>query len=93
MGLFTPANNTLVMSAIPANCSGTGGGLVNMTRGVGTALGVALITLQLHLTHGQGVRERWVQSIAILLAAALVATATAWLSPADRPRTQAMSPK
>ncbi|WUP89929.1 MFS transporter [Streptomyces sp. NBC_00252] len=93
LGLFTPANNTLVMSAIPANCSGTGGGLVNMTRGVGTALGVALITLQLHLTHGQGVRERWVQSIAILLAAALVATATAWLSPADRPRTQAMSPK
>jgi EmrB/QacA subfamily drug resistance transporter len=92
LGLFTPANNTLVMSAIPANCSGTGGGLVNMARGLGTALGVALVTLQLHLSHGGGARDGWVRSIAVLLAAALVAAATAWLSPADRPRTQATSP-
>ncbi|WP_079078405.1 MFS transporter [Streptomyces sp. CdTB01] len=84
LGLFTPANNTVVMSAIPANSSGTGGGLVNMARGLGTALGVALVTLQLHLSHGQGVRDAWVRSIAVLLAAALVAAATAWLAPAER---------
>jgi hypothetical protein len=49
LGAFTPANNTLVMGAIPARAAGTGGGLVNMTRGLGTALGVALVTLTLSL--------------------------------------------
>ncbi|WP_211244384.1 MFS transporter [Actinospica robiniae] len=49
LGTFTPANNTLVMGAIPARAAGTGGGLVNMTRGLGTALGVALVTLTLYL--------------------------------------------
>ena len=52
LGACTPANSTLVMSAIPAQAAGTGGGLVNMTRGLGTALGVALVTLVLHLAHG-----------------------------------------
>jgi MFS family permease len=50
LGIFTPANNTLVMAAIPPHAAGTGGGLVNMTRALGTALGVALVTLTLHLT-------------------------------------------
>jgi len=49
LGTFTPANNTLVMAAIPPRAAGTGGGLVNMTRGLGTALGVALVTLMLYL--------------------------------------------
>jgi MFS family permease len=58
LGTFTPANNTLVMGAIPANAAGTGGGLVNMTRGLGTALGVALVTLTLYLvpTHDTAAR-------------------------------------
>lgn len=76
--LFAPANNTLVMSAIPANCSGTGGGLVNKARGLGTALGV---TLQLHLCRGQGIRDGWVHSVAVLLAAAFIAAVMARLSP------------
>ncbi len=49
LGVFTPANNALVMASIPASAAGTGGGLVNMTRALGTALGVALVTLTLHL--------------------------------------------
>jgi EmrB/QacA subfamily drug resistance transporter len=49
LGTFTPANNTIVMGAIPTRAAGTGGGLVNMTRGLGTALGVALVTLTLYL--------------------------------------------
>jgi MFS family permease len=49
LGAFTPANNTLVMAAIPSEAAGTGGGLVNMSRGLGTALGVALVTLTLYL--------------------------------------------
>ena len=49
LGTFTPANNTLVMGVIPPQAAGTGGGLVNMSRGLGTALGVALVTLTLYL--------------------------------------------
>jgi MFS family permease len=48
LGVFMPANNALVMSAIPVSAAGTGGGLVNMTRALGTALGVSLVTLALH---------------------------------------------
>jgi MFS family permease len=52
LGTFTPANNTIVMGAIPTRAAGTGGGLVNMSRGLGTALGVALVTLTLYLVPG-----------------------------------------
>jgi MFS family permease len=54
LGVFTPANNTLVMAAFPARAAGTAGGLVNMARGLGTALGVALVTLCLHLSGPPG---------------------------------------
>lgn len=49
LGVFTPANNAMIMAAIPARASATGGGLVNLARGLGTALGVALPILTLHL--------------------------------------------
>ena len=49
LGVFIPANNSVVMASIPPRMSATGGGLVNMARGLGTALGVAIVTLCLHL--------------------------------------------
>ncbi|MFI1801692.1 MFS transporter [Streptomyces sp. NPDC020379] len=49
LGLFTPSNNEMVMSSVPEEHSGTGGGMINMTRSLGTALGVALVTLTYHL--------------------------------------------
>jgi hypothetical protein len=42
LGLFTPANNAEVMTASPPGHAGVIGGMLNMTRGLGTALGVAL---------------------------------------------------
>ena len=42
LGAFTPANNAGVMSASPPGHAGVTGGMLNMTRGLGTALGVAL---------------------------------------------------
>ncbi|MFF7902919.1 MFS transporter [Streptomyces sp. NPDC007920] len=90
LGTFTPANNALIMGAIPARSSGTGGGLVNMTRGLGTALGVALVTLALHLAAGGGTEAgaRW--SAAILVAVSAVAVVSARLGPerGDHRRTQ-----
>jgi EmrB/QacA subfamily drug resistance transporter len=86
LGVFTPANNTLIMGAIPVSSSGTGGGLVNMARGLGTALGVALVTLALHLAGAPGTPSgpRW--ALLVLLVAALLALAAAWLSPGRGPR-------
>ncbi|MFI1920322.1 MFS transporter [Nocardia sp. NPDC020380] len=49
LGVFIPSNNTAIMSAIPAGRAGTSGGLVSMSRGLGTAGGVAVVTLALHL--------------------------------------------
>ncbi|MGA5700403.1 MFS transporter [Peterkaempfera bronchialis] len=84
LGVFTPANNTVIMSAFPARVSGTGGGLVNMARGLGTALGVALVTLALHLAPGTGAAEgpRW--AVLVLLGVAAAAALTAWLAPRGR---------
>ena len=42
LGMFTPANNATVMSASPKGHTGVVSGVLNMTRGAGTALGVAL---------------------------------------------------
>ena len=48
LGSYTPANNAEIMAAVPAKDAATAGGMVNMTRGIGTALGVAVVTLGLH---------------------------------------------
>ena len=52
LGVFTPSNNTLIMGSIPERAAATGGGLLNLSRGLGTALGVALVTLALHVGSG-----------------------------------------
>jgi MFS family permease len=74
LGAYIPANNTQIMAAVPARDTATAGGMVNMTRALGTALGVAVVTLGLHagprLGHGDGGRL----AIAALTAAALAAT-------------------
>jgi MFS family permease len=74
LGAYIPANNAQIMAAVPAGDAATAGGMVNMTRGLGTALGVAVVTLGLHagahLGHADGERL----AIAALTAAALSAT-------------------
>jgi EmrB/QacA subfamily drug resistance transporter len=45
LGLFTPANNAAIMSAVPRAQSGAAGGILNMTRGLGTSLGLSLTGL------------------------------------------------
>ena len=48
LGVYIPANNAQIMAATPAHDAARTGGMVNMARGLGTALGVALVTLGLH---------------------------------------------
>ncbi|MBV9324156.1 MAG: DHA2 family efflux MFS transporter permease subunit [Chloroflexi bacterium] len=42
LGLFTPPNNSAIMGSAPQHRLGVAGGILNMTRGIGTSLGVAL---------------------------------------------------
>jgi EmrB/QacA subfamily drug resistance transporter len=49
IGLFTPSNNTSVMRAAPRARAGAASGLLNMGRGLGTAVGLAVTSLVLEL--------------------------------------------
>ncbi|MBV9578844.1 MAG: DHA2 family efflux MFS transporter permease subunit [Chloroflexi bacterium] len=42
LGLFTPPNNSAIMGSAPQQRLGVAGGILNMTRSIGTSLGVAL---------------------------------------------------
>jgi EmrB/QacA subfamily drug resistance transporter len=75
LGLFIPANNTAIMAAVPRRVSATAGGMVNMTRGAGTALGIAVVTLALHLAGAPG-RSGAGAALAALAVVAVLATAT-----------------
>ncbi|HWR47438.1 MAG TPA: hypothetical protein VN327_07490, partial [Pseudonocardiaceae bacterium] len=82
LGTFTPANNTLVMGAIPVQSAATGGGLVSMTRSLGTALGVALVTLALSLgASGHHILDGPRIAVLILAAAAALTLLSALLTP------------
>ena len=51
LGLVIPANNATVMSAVPASASAVTGGMVNVARALGTALGVAIAAMGLHVAE------------------------------------------
>ena len=78
LGIYTPANNAEIMAAVPARDAAAAGGMVNMTRGTGTALGVAVVTLGLHA--GELLRSSQAGlalSMAALAAVALLGTVAA----------------
>ena len=52
LGVFVPANNTVVMRGTEPSSASLLGGLVNMSRGIGTTLGISLMALALHLGTG-----------------------------------------
>jgi EmrB/QacA subfamily drug resistance transporter len=79
LGVFIPSNNHAIMGAIPHRMSATGGGMVNMSRGLGTALGVASVTLSLHLARTAGALAGARLALAALAAFALIAAVTAFV--------------
>jgi hypothetical protein len=81
LGVLTPANNAAVMQGLPRAAAGTGGGLVNTTRGLGTALGIALVTLCLHAGRVGG-RVAFAALAAVAVGVALAAAG----GPAGRSR-------
>ena len=52
MGLFTSPNNASVMGAAPTHQAGMASGVLNMTRGMGTGMGLALTGMIFTVTGG-----------------------------------------
>jgi MFS family permease len=82
LGAFVPANNAAIMRSAPATAAATLGGLVNLARGIGTTLGIALVTLALHLAGaahpaGPGAAGSPRSGFLVLAAAGLAAAGTA----------------
>ena len=100
LGLFVPANNTMIMGGIADSAASLAGGLVSMARGIGTTLGISLMALAWHLgtqssqagNHGYSGSEQARPAFAVLAAVAAAAAAIALASraqargPAERPR-------
>jgi EmrB/QacA subfamily drug resistance transporter len=54
LGAFTPPNNASIVGSVPPNQSGLASGVLNMTRGLGTSLGLALAGLAYTAGAGAG---------------------------------------
>ncbi len=84
LGLFTPPNNASIMASAPREQSGLAGGILNMTRGLGTAFGLALTAAVYEVAAGAGVSPAdaaagFRASAAFLACVAVAATALAGL--------------
>ncbi|HUY09216.1 MAG TPA: DHA2 family efflux MFS transporter permease subunit [Candidatus Dormibacteraeota bacterium] len=83
LGTFTPPNNAAIMGAVARDEAGMASGILNMTRGVGTAMGVALVGLVFGLAagistvhaHSPVLVERGLVAAALFLTAIAVAAA------------------
>jgi hypothetical protein len=75
LGVYIPANNAAIMAVIPNRVAATVGGMLNMARGLGTAVGVAAVTIVLHLAKlaGAGAAEQVTAVMGVLAVAALAA--------------------
>ena len=79
LGVYIPANNAGIMAGVPAGLAATTGGMLNMARGVGTAGGVAAVTVALHLTR-QGGGDATAQTAAGMAVLAIAGMAALWSS-------------
>lgn len=74
LGGFTPANNRAVMLAAPAGMSSAAAGLLNMIRGLGTAVGTAVAVIG--FTAGANAGDGFAAATAALAACCALALAT-----------------
>ena len=80
LGLFTAPNNATVMGSVPEGQAGMASGILNMTRGIGTALGLSLTGLLFSVSGGASgspVRADHAFTITALVLAAIAAAAGA----------------
>jgi EmrB/QacA subfamily drug resistance transporter len=70
LGLFVAANNAATMFSAPQQRAGAAGGLLNMARGLGAALGVALTSLV--IASGRGITSVALMLIVVALLAGAI---------------------
>ena len=75
LGIYLPASNAGVMAAVPAASAATAGGMVNMARGIGTAIGVAVVAVSLHAAGSAAAGARLTMIVLACCAAAATAAA------------------
>jgi hypothetical protein len=100
LGIFVPANNTVIMHRAADSSASLVGGLVSMARGIGTTFGISLMALAWHLgSHsyqagnpGYSGSEQARPAFAVLAVVAATAAAIALASRA-RARGSAERPK
>jgi len=88
LGMFTPPNNSSVMGALPPTRLGVGGGILNMARSLGMAMGTAVSSSLMAIFLGifgshlvRGSKLVWIPTMRYaLLALAIVAAVAALLS-------------
>jgi MFS family permease len=78
LGLFVSPNNAGIMASVPAPQSGLASGLLNMSRGLGTAMGLAVASAVFGALHGDWgppstVNTAFCVTIVVLAAVALLA--------------------
>ncbi len=76
LGLALPANNAAVMSSVPRTFAAVTGGQVNVSRALGTSVGVALATFGIHVAARLEVPSPPVVLLALAAVAALIAVTT-----------------
>ncbi len=75
LGVVLPANNAMVMTAVPAEASAVTGGMINVARAGGTSLGVALTSVGVQVAALAGRASAPVVLVGLAVAgAALAAT-------------------
>jgi MFS family permease len=90
LGIFVPANNTVIMRSATDSSASLLGGLVSMARGIGTTLGISLMALALHLggaDHGYAgsMQARPAFIVLAVVSAAAAAIALVGRTPARGP--------
>jgi MFS family permease len=85
-GVFTPANNALIMGSISPFSSGLAGGMVNTARALGTAAGTFVITMALSIWGGLR------PAMLVLIVLGVLTAATLYRRPAPSAASPSPSP-
>jgi MFS family permease len=90
LGLFVSPNNAGIMASVPPDQSGLASGLLNMSRGLGTAMGLAVASAVFGALHGDGgppsvVSSAFSTTIMVLAGVALLAAVISAVGTSSEP--------
>ena len=93
LGIFVPANNTVIMRSTADSSASLLGGLVSMARGIGTTLGISFMALALHLGGADRGYAGTTQARPAFIVLAVVSAAAAAIALVGRGQAQAGRPR